>query len=129
MGKDMTTDEQDGLALREAKKTARRAAMAELKRLHADDLEKAREAAKLWFEQNGQSVQNCDASLSPFHQRKLREADPARTTKAAEAVKKGAADAERAQKASREAVKEWRDRNPNKVKKLNKVFKERLKSK
>lgn len=129
MGKDMTTDEQEGLALREAKKTARRAAMAELKRLHAGDPEKVREAAKLWFEQNAEPVDGSETASSAFHQRKLKEADPERTTKAAKAVKKGEADAERAQKASREAVKEWRVRNPNKVKKLNKAFKERQKSK
>lgn len=121
--------ELEALALREAKKRERRAAMAEFKRLHAVDPEKAREAARLWFEQNGEPPAADGSEKSAFHLRKLQEADPQRKSQAAEAVRKSEADAERAQKASRAALKQWRERNPNKVKKLSKAFRERQKSK
>ena len=121
--------EQEALTLREAKKMERRAAMAEFKRLHAVDPEKAREAARLWFEQNAEQAEASQAEKSAFHRRKLSEADPEREKKAAEALKKSAADAGRAQTNSRETVKEWKKRNPNKVKKLSKLYRERQKSK
>ena len=129
MESDKTKAEQEALALREARKRERRAAMAEFKVLHADDPEKAREAARLWVEQHAEPLDAGAAEKDPFHLRKLSEADPDRPAKAAESARKSEADAERAQKASHEAVKEWRDRNPNKVKKLNKVYRERQKSK
>ena len=121
MESEKTEAEQEALALREAKKSERRAAMAEFKRLHAGDPEKAREAARLWFEEHAEPADASVPEKDPFHLRKLSEADPGRSAKAAESVRKSEADAERAQKASRDAVKEWRDRNPNKVKKLNKA--------
>lgn len=117
---------EDALALRETKKRERREAMAELKRVHVLDPEKAREAARLWIEANAGPR---EAEDSAFHQRKLSESDPGRSSDAADAVRKCEADAERAQKASRVAVKEWKKRNPNKVKKLNQLFKEQHKSK
>jgi hypothetical protein len=129
MKTDKTEAEQEALVLREAKKKERRAAMAEFKRLHALDPEKAREAARLWFEQNAEQVDASEAENNAFHLRKLSEADPERRSKAAEAARKCEADTERAQNASRETVKEWRKRNPNKVKKLNKVYREQHKSK
>ncbi|HEY5513970.1 MAG TPA: hypothetical protein VIK40_10040 [Geomonas sp.] len=124
-----STKSQEEIALREAKKMERRAAMAEIKRLHALDPAKAREAARLWFEQNAEPVAASTAETSAFHRRKLSEADPERVGKAAEALKKVEAVAEKAQKAAGEAVKDWRKKNPNKVKKLNKVYRERLKPK
>lgn len=127
MQNDETPDGQEALALREAKKRERRSAMAELKRLHASDPEKAREAARIWFEQHAEKVSGSENSS--FHQRKLEEADPARAIKAAEAARKREADTERAQTVSRGAVKEWRKKNPNKVKKLNNMYRERQKSK
>jgi len=127
MQNDETRDGQEALALREAKKMERRAAMAELKRLHASDPGKAREAARIWFEQHAEKVNGSENSS--FHQRKLEETDPARATKAAEAARKCEADNERAHTVSRESVKEWRKRNPNKVKKLNNMYRERQKSK
>lgn len=129
MSNDKTEIEAEALALREAKKRERRAAMAELKRLYAGDPEKAREAAKLWFEQNADPADTEASEKDPFHQRKLKEADPERKSKAAESVRKSGAEAERAQKASREVVNKWKERNPNKVKKLNQVYRERQKSK
>jgi len=122
-----TKSQQEAIELRESKKLERRAAMAEIKRLHASDPDKAREAARLWFEQNAEPVAAGTVETSAFHQRKLSEADPERICKAAQALVKGEADAEKAQKASRETVKDWRKRNPNKVKKLNKLYKEELK--
>ena len=121
--------EQEALTLREAKKTERRAALAEFKRLHAVDPEKAREAARLWFEQNAEPAEAVQAETSAFHRRMLSEADPDKGKKAAEALKKSVADAGRAQNNARETVKEWRKRNPNKVKKLSKLYRERQKSK
>jgi hypothetical protein len=129
MKDEKTKAEEEALALREAKKMERRAAMAEFKRQHVLDPEKAREAARLWFEQNAGQVDASKTDNSAFHQRKLSEADPERLNKAAEAVRKSEADTERAQNASHETVKEWRKRNPNKVKKLNKMYKEQRKSK
>jgi len=117
-------DDQATLAGRDAKKMERRAAMAEFKRLHAVDPEKAREAARLWFEQHA-GKQHAEEGESPFHLRKLKEADPERVTKAAQAADKNAADAERAQSASRDTVKQWKKRNPNKVKKLKKLHVEK----
>ena len=122
---DKSTDEQEALVQREAKKRERRAALAEFRSLHAVDPEKAREAAREWFERNGEQIEAGQAEQSAFHMRKLREADPERVSKAAESVRRCEADTERAQKASREAVKLWRERNPNKVKKLSKAYRER----
>jgi hypothetical protein len=124
-----TGAELEALALREARKRERRAAMEECKRLHAIDPEKGREAARRWFEANSGVAEAGQAGSSPFHERKHDEADPERIKKAAEAVRKGEADSERAQNASRDTLKEWRKRNPNKVKKLSKMYKERQKSK
>jgi hypothetical protein len=126
MHTDKTKSQQEAVALRESKKMERRTAMAEIKRLHALDPVKAREAARLWFEQNAGPVAESTAQTSAFHLRKLSEADPERICKAAQAVIKGEAGAEKAQKASRETVKDWRKRNPNKVKKLGKLYRERL---
>jgi len=125
MNEDEARDEQVAIAGREAKKMERRAAMAEFKRLHAVDPERAREAARLWFEQHG-GAEAPEDGQSSFHLRKLREADPERASKAAQAADKSAADAERAQTASRETVKQWKKRNPNKVKKLKKLHVERF---
>lgn len=128
----METDKQAGqeaLALREAKKLERRAAMAEFKRLHAEDPEKGREAARLWFEQHAEQAEPGKAEDSAFHRRKLNEADPEKASKKAEALRKSEADAGRAQISSRETVKEWKKRNPNKVKKLSKLYKEQQKRK
>ena len=121
--------EQEAVTPREAKKMEQRAAMAQFKRLHAVDPEKAREAARLWFAQNAERTEVGPGEKSAFHKRKLSEADPEREKKAAEALKKCEADAGRAQNNSRETVKEWRKRNPNKVKKLSKLYQERQKSK
>jgi hypothetical protein len=115
-------------ALPETKKPERKAAMAEIKRLHPNDPDGAREAARLWFEQNAEPVA-AGAQASAFHRRKLSEADPERSLKAAEALRKSEAEQEHSQNASREAVKEWRKKNPNKVKKLGKVYREQLKTK
>jgi len=126
---DQTKSHEAALALPESKKLERRAAMAEIKRLHANDPDGAREAARLWFEQNAEPLA-ASAESSAFHLRKLSEADPNRTGKAAAALKKSEAEGANAQSASREAVKEWRKKNPNKVKKINKVRQEqRQKSK
>ena len=102
--------------------------MAEIKRLHPNDPDGAREAARLWFEQNAEPVAAGDQT-SAFHRRKLSEADPERSLKGAEALRKSEAALENSQHASREAVKEWRKKNPNKVKKLGKVYREQLKTK
>jgi hypothetical protein len=117
------------VALSEEKKLERKAAMEEIKRLHAGDPARAREAARLWYEQNAEPVAGPAEQISAFHLRKLEEADPERVNKAAEALKKGEAQQEQAQHASREAVKEWRKKNPNKVKKLNRLYREQLKGK
>lgn len=119
-----TKGEGEAIALREAKKKERRAAMAEFKALHAIDPEKGREAARLWFEQNAEPG---EAQDSAFHRRKLSEADPERESKAAEAAKKCEADTERAQNASRATVKQWKKRNPTKVKKLNNAYRQKSK--
>lgn len=116
-------------ALLESKKLARRVAMAEIKRLHAADPARARDAARLWFEQNSEPLTACTAETSAFHRRKMSEADPERICKAAQALRQSEAQGENAQNASREAVKEWRKRNPNKVKKLGKLYREQVKSK
>jgi hypothetical protein len=129
MGTEKKQAETEAVALREAKKRERRAAMAEFKRLHAIDPEKGREAARLWFLANAEDQNSEPAEASPFHQRMQSEAAPDRLVKAADALKKGEADSERAQNASRETVKQWRKRNPNKVKKLSKLYKDRQKSK
>jgi hypothetical protein len=122
------TKSPEAIALRESKKMERRAAMAEIKRQHALDPVRAREAAKLWFEQNAEPVP-ASAETSAFHRRKLEEADPERADKAAQALKKSEEVAEKAQKVAGAAVKEWRKKNPNKVKKLNKQYREGTKSK
>ena len=129
MQNDETKLGQEAMAQGETKKKERRAAIAEFKRLHALDPAQAREAARLWFERNAEQVDAEEAERSAFHRRKLSEADPERIAKAAEAARRNEADAGRAQSASHEAVKEWRKRNPNKVKKLNKSFRERQKAK
>ena len=129
MQTEKTKSQQEAIELRESKKLERKAAMAGIKRLHASDPDKAREAARLWFEQNAEPVAVGTVETSAFHQRKLSEADPERICKAAQAVIKGQADAEKAQKTTRETVKDWRKRNPNKVKKLNKLYKEQFKLK
>jgi len=126
---DSTKSQQEAMALRESKKMERRAAMAEFKRLHATDPVQAREAARLWFEQHAEPAPADAAEISAFQRRKLSEADPERIAKAAEALRKSEAGAEKAQKAASETVKDWRKRNPNKVKKLNKVYREGVKSK
>jgi len=46
----------EAVAQREAKKRERKAAMAEFKRLHTIDPEKAREQARLWFERPAAAV-------------------------------------------------------------------------
>ena len=119
----------EALALREAKKRERRAAMAEFKRLHAADPEKAREAARLWFAENAEPAGDDQAEKSAFHRRKLSEADPERANKAAQALLKSEEDAGRAQNHAQRTVKEWKKRNPNKVKKLGKLYRERQKGK
>jgi hypothetical protein len=124
MQKDKTQLEEEAGSLREAKKKAQKTAMAEFKRLHALDPEKAREAARLWFAANAEQSTLGETADDPFHRRKLAEADPERGSKAAEALRKEDADAGRAQNASRETVKQWRKRNPNKVKKLGKLYRE-----
>ena len=129
MQTDKTKSEMEAMALSGVSKEKRRAAMAEIKRQHAGDPAGAREAARLWFEQNSEPVAAGTVETSAFHRRKLGEADPDRSGKAAEALKKSETEAEKAQDASREAVKEWRKRNPNKVKKLNKLHREQLKLK
>jgi hypothetical protein len=129
MQTDKTESQKEAVALPESKKLQRRAALAEIKRLHAGDPAQAREAARLWFEQNAEPVAAGTVEVSAFHRRKLNEADPQRAQVAAEGLKQREAEAEKAQTASRAAVKEWRKRNPNKVKKLGKLFKEGLKSK
>jgi hypothetical protein len=126
---DKTKSPKQATALPESKKSERRAAMAEIKRLHADDPAQAKEAARLWFEQNAEPLAAGTVETSAFHQRKLVEADPERGSKAAQALKLNEAQGEHAQSASRQAVKEWRKRNPNKVKKLGKVYREGLKAK
>jgi len=123
MQTDQTKSQKQALALPESRKLERREAMAEIKRQHAHDPDGAREAARLWFEQNAEPVA-ASAETSAFHLRKLSEADPDRTSKAAAALKKSEAEGANAQSASREAVKEWRKKNPSKVKKLNKVRQE-----
>jgi len=128
MQTDATDCRKEVLALPEAKKLERRAALAEIKRLHANDPAGAREAARLWFEHNAEPLA-AGAETSAFHLRKLDESDPARTDKAAAALRKSEAEVEQAQSASRAAVKLWRKKNPNKVKKLNKVYQERQKPK
>ena len=115
------------MALSEIKKLERKAALAEIKRLYADDLAGAREAARLWHEQNAEPVAAGAAETSAFHRRKLSEADPERSSKGAAALKKSETQLEQVQKASREALKEWRKKNPNKVKKLGKVYREQQK--
>jgi hypothetical protein len=117
------TKSKTAVALPEAKKLERRAAMEEIKRLHAGDPAAAREAARLWYERNAEPVAQDDA----FHRRMQEEADPERAAKAALALKANEAQLEHAQSASREAVKEWRKRNPNKVKKLNRLRQEQAK--
>ena len=129
MRAEQSNEEQETLTQREAKKRERRAALAEFRTLHAVDPEQAREAARLWFERNAEPMDAGQAEHSAFHMRKRSEADPKRASLAAEAVRRSEADTERAQKASREAVKLWRERNPNKVKKLSKTFRERQQSK
>ena len=129
MQNDKMKSQKETTALPEAKKLERRAAMAEIKRMHADDPDQAREAARLWFEQNAEPLPESVAEASAFHRRKLVEADPERAVKAAEALRLSEAQGEHAQNASREAVKEWRKRNPNKVKKLGKLYREGIKSK
>jgi len=124
-----TEPQKQEMALSESKKQERKAAMAEIKRLHAGDPARARQAAALWFEVNAEPVAAGTAETSTFHQRKLSEADPARRVHAAEALRKSEVEGEQAQNASREAVNEWRKRNPNKVKKLDELYRERLKSK
>lgn len=126
---DEKTKAQECAIVREAKKMERKAAMAEIKRQHALDPVKAREAAMLWFQQNAAPVSAETAETSAFHQRMLSEADPERGSKAAEALRKSTASAENAQRAAGEVVKEWRKRNPNKVKKLNKAYREGTKLK
>ena len=128
MHTETTEAEREAVALRETKKVARRIAMVEFKRLHAVDPEKAREEARLWFERQALPADAETMGQSAFHQRKLDEADPARKCKAAEAVRKIDEGAGKAQNASRETVKQWRKRNPNKVKKLGKLYRERQKS-
>jgi hypothetical protein len=128
MSTDHTKSPRQTTALPETKKPERKAAMAEIKRLHPNDPDAAREAARLWFEQNAEPVAP-GAQTSAFHRRKLSEADPERSVKAAEALRKNEAEQENSQHASREAVKEWRKKNPNKVKKLGKVYREQLKTK
>ena len=119
--------EEEAPAMPESKKLERRAALAEIKRLHPGDPAGAREAARLWFEQHpgppGES-----AATSAFHLRKLREADPERAAKAEQALRQNEAEGAQAQNASRGALKEWRKRNPNKVKKLAKLYREGAKS-
>ena len=124
-----TKSEPEAIGLPVSKKQEQRAALAEFKRLHQSDPEKAREAARLWFEQHGERSETGAVADSSFHRRKLSEADPERAEKAAEALRKCEADAGRAQDSSRETLKEWRKRNPNKVKKLNKLYRERQKTK
>lgn len=126
---DKTKSPREATALPESKKSERRAAMAEIKRLHADDPARAREAARLWFEQNAEPLAADTAEASAFHQRMLHEADPERGSKAALALKLSEAEGEHAQTASRQAVKEWRKRNPNKVKKLGKAYRDGIKAK
>ena len=129
MQTDKTTSQQEVTALPESKKLERRAAMAEIKRLHHDDPAGAREAARLWFQQNAEPLAAGAAQTSAFHLRKLSEADPARADKAAQALKQNEAQGEHAQNASRMAVKEWRKKNPNKVKKLNNLYREQVRPK
>jgi hypothetical protein len=119
----------EATALPESKKSERRAAMAEIKRLHAGDPAQAKEAARLWFEQNAQPLAAETVESSAFFQRKQVEADPERGSKAALALKLSEAQGEQAQNASRQAVKEWRKRNPNKVKKLGKAYRDGMKAK
>lgn len=128
MSNDTTKSKKDAVALPETKKLERRAAMEEIKRLHAGDPAGAREAARLWYERNAEPLAQDDAQASAFHRRKLEEADPERAAKAALALKLSEAQGEHAQNVSREAVKEWRKRNPNKVKKLNRLRHEQAKS-
>ena len=85
-------------ALPETKKPERKAAMAEIKRLHPNDPDGAREAARLWFEQNAEPVAAGDQT-SAFHRRKLSEADPERSLKGAEALRKSEAALENSQHA------------------------------
>ena len=129
MQTDITKSQLEAITSRESKKAERRAAMEQIKRLHALDPAKAREAARLWFEHNAEPVAAGTAETSAFHRRKLSEADPERLSKAAEALRKSEADAEKAQKAASETVKGWRKRNPNKVKKMSKLYREQLKTK
>ena len=129
MQTDKTKSQVEAAALPETKKLERRAAMAEIKRLHPHDPAQAREAARLWFEQNAEPLPAVTAETSAFHLRKLSEADPERAGRAAQALRQSEAQGENAQNASRGAVKEWRKRNPNKVKKLGKLYREGLKSK
>jgi hypothetical protein len=119
------TAEQEKDSKREAKKAQQRAAWLKFKLLHAADPEKGREAARLWFEQHAERTETSVGEKSAFHRRILSEADPERERKVAEAAKKREADAGRAQHNSRETVKQWRKRNPNKVKKLSKLYQER----
>jgi hypothetical protein len=128
MQTEVTKSQKEEIAQPESKKLERRAAMAEIKRLHAGDPVQAREAARLWFEQHADPLAPT-AETSAFHRRKLSEADPERSAKAAEALRKTESESEHAQNASREAVKEWRKKNPNKVKKLNKLHREQQKPK
>jgi cell envelope opacity-associated protein A len=128
MQNDGTKFPKEVMALPESKKLERRAAMEEIKRLHPGDPAGAREAARLWFEQNAQPLAEGGAEASPFHRRMLSEADPERADKAAQALKQNEAEGEQAQSASRQAVKEWRKRNPNKVKKLGKLYREQVKT-
>lgn len=118
---------QEAVASPEAKKMERKAAMAEIKRLYPHDPVKAREAAALWFEQHAAPVTADAAEMDSFHRRKLKEEDPERHAKAAESLRKSEAGVEHAQKAAAGAVKEWRKKNPNKVKKLNKLYREQQK--
>lgn len=121
MRDDDAIEGQVAYAGRDAQKVERRAAMAEFKRLHAQDSEKTREAARRWFEEHAGEQAQGEEETSSFHLRKLKEADPERAAKAAQAANKSAADADRAKTASRETVKQWKKRNPNKVKKLKKL--------
>jgi len=128
MFNEKTKDPKESPAPADTNKQERRAAMAEIKRRFAGDPAGAREAARLWFEQHGGPAPEDLAETSAFHRRKLEEADPDRQRKAAEALMKNDAEAERAQALSRDAVQKWRKKNPNKVKKLNKQFREKIKA-